>query len=331
MAAIGASDDLHAWLIRGFIEAGLPDVTFGGEVPVAGGVNWENLYLNRGVEGVLLCFPGFEPGSEWIYGVAPAGGANAVHVRCRDTLFSQSYAGLPPPQLAGRILADVRAHNEAFVAWRAQGNEPGMVEMRAIGDARGVACGQALASFLEPLQRARQPLSEGPAQGWWVAGMTRKALGAQIAMGAGADPTYRLAGEVPLHDRPEYRIYAEQVKTVGGVMMAVGAVSFIVAGLTLAWAGYNVFQQRAEVVLSSALSRDVGPIALFLAASVFAVTQVLAGWRMRVMKNLLLVRICAGFAILPCSGACWIVGLPVGGWALWTLADEKAKVLFDRG
>lgn len=329
-AAIAGADDLHAWLLRGFIEAGLPDVTLGGEYPESGAVNAENLRFNQGVEGVLLCFPGFEPGTEWIYGVAPAGGAHAVHVRCRDTLFSQSYAGLPVDQLAARILHDARTHNQAFVQWRAQGNEPSLAEQRAIGEARGVACSTTLSTFLEGRYRGGQTLSEGPSMGWWNAGMTRKALGGQIAMGQGFEASYRLAGELPVHETPEYRNYAESLKTLGTVMVVVGTVSFLIAGLSLAYAGYNVFLQKAEYILGDAWKRDAYPLSLFLMASTFALAQVVGGFRLRALRNLWLVRCCAFLAILPCVGPCWLVGLPLGAWVLYKLADDKARPIFER-
>lgn len=328
--AIAGSDDLHAWLLRGLIECGVPDVTLGGVVPEGGGVNADNLRYNQGVEGVLLCFPGFEPGSEWIYGLAPAGSGNAVHVRCRDTLYSHSYAGLPVDQLAARILNDVRAHNDAFARWRAQGGDPSSAEMRAIGDAKGVACSRAFATFLEGRYRQGQLLNEGPAFGWWNAGTSRQARGGQITTGLGNDPTYRLKGEVPLHESPEYRLYGASLQTLGLVMIIVGSISFIIAGMCLAYTGYNVFLQRAEVVLSDAWEKDAYTVGIFLTATIFALVQVVGGFRMRALRNLMLVRICAVISMLPCVGLCWIVGLPLGAWAFYKLSDEKAAPLFAR-
>jgi len=329
--AIGAASCVHAWLLRGFVECGLPDVTLGGTVPEGGAVNAENIRLNRGVEGVLLCFPGFEPGEEWVYGVAVAGAASAVHVRCRDTLFSQSYAGLPIDAIAARVLLDVRVHNEAFVRWRAGGGEVSVAESRTIGGARGIECSRDLGDFLERRYRQNLLLVEGPSQGWWIAGMSRQARGAQITTGVGNDPTYRLRAEAPIHDRPEYRLYAESLKTLGTVMFVSGLVGLLVAAISFTIAGYNVFSQRVDVMVLEAWEANLLPLLAFLGGSLYGVAQVLGGLRLRALRNLWLVRICAAVGLVPCVGTCWLVGLPLGAWVLWKLMDEKATVIFGRG
>lgn len=328
--AVGAANCVHAWLLRGLVECGLPDVTLGGVVPEAGAVNAENIRLNRGVDGVLLCFPGFEPGEEWVYALTVAGAASAVHVRCRDTLFSQAYAGLPVDALGPRILADVRAHNEAFVRWRAGGGQVSVAEQRTIGEARGIECSRDLGDFLERRYRTGQTLGNGPAEGWWIAGMSRKVQGGQIVAGVGNDPTYRLNAESPIHDRPEYRLYAESLRTLGTVMLVSGIAGLLVAGVGFTWAGYNVFSQRVDVLVLSAWEANVGPLLVFVGGMSYGVAHVLGGLRLRALRNLWLVRVCAAVGILPCVGACWLLGLPLGGWVLWKLVDEKAPAIFGR-
>ncbi len=333
--AIGAADDLLAWCLRGWVDAGLPDVTLGGEVPVGGAVNAENIRFNAGVDGVMLSFPGFAPGEEWVYRCVLVG--NALQVSCPDTLFSHAYAGLAPRDLGPRVLADVRAHNEAFVTWRAQGAEPGVGEMRAIPMPKGQAANPALVSLLERRYRAGKTLSEGPAHGWWVTAESKPALGAAIGVGGGQDPTYRLKGEVPVHELPEYREYAASVRTLGTVAISTGAAGFIGGGLALTWAGFNVFTQRADVILTKGmtgvgdlLTSNAWPLLSFVGAVVFAVAMIFAGLRMRALRNLTLVRVLLGVAAVPCSGVCCAVGLPVAGWMLFKLLDEKAPSVFGR-
>ncbi len=334
--AIGAADDLHAWLLRGFVEAGLPDVTAGGEVPEAGAFNARSVYEGGGVDGVHLCFPGYDPGEEWVYRCVVAG--VSVHVACPDTLFTHAYAGLSPAALGGRVLADARAHNEAFLAWRGQGGNPSVAEMRAIPQVRGTPASQALVRFLERRYHAGQGLAEGPSQGWWVQASTPRALGQGISAGLGYDPTYRLKGETPLHDRPEYREYAASIRTLGTVMLVTASVSMLGAGLALTYAGFNVFKHRADIILARGISgyqdlltANAWPLLFFLTAMVFAICLILAGLRMRALRNLMLVRVLLGLAAVPCSGACCLVGLPVAGWALYRLSDEKAAAVFARG
>lgn len=333
--AIAAADDLLAWCLRGFVEAGAPDVTLGGEVPEGGAVNAENLRFNAGVDGLSLCFPGVEAGEEWVYRCVAVG--SAVQVSCADTLFHHAYAGLPPAQLGGRILADARAHNEAFVKWRAQGGAPSVAEMRAIPMPRGTAVTPGLVSFVERRYRAGKTLAEGPSQGWWVAASTPMALGAGIAAGAGQDPTYRLKGEVPVHERPEYREYAASVRTLGTVCIVTGVLGGLVGGLALTWAGYNVFAQRADIILMRGVSQaadlltaNAYPLLAFVGSLIFALSMIVAGLRLRALRNLGLIRVLLGVAALPCGGACCFGGAPVSAWVLVKLMDERAPAVFGR-
>ncbi|MSQ01177.1 MAG: hypothetical protein EXR71_04685 [Myxococcales bacterium] len=333
--AIGAADDLYAWLLRGLVEAGLADITTGGEVPADGAFSAASLYEGGGVDGVPLSFPGYDAGEKWVYRCVVAG--VSVGVACPDTLFSHSYAGLAPAALGARILADARAHNQAFRAWRVQGGSASIAEMRAIPQGRGTAASGALVRFLETRYRSGQGLAAGPSQGWWVAASTPWALGQGISTGQGYDPTYRLKGEPPLHDRPEYRDYAASIRTLGAVMLVTASVSMVGAGLALTYAGFNVFNHRADIILTRGISGFQGlltanawPLAFFLTAMVFAICLIVAGLRMRALRNLLLVRVLLVMVVVPCSGACCLVGLPVAGWALYRLSDEKAAAVFGR-
>ncbi|MFN7145186.1 MAG: hypothetical protein ACK4YP_15525, partial [Myxococcota bacterium] len=93
MAAIADSDDLYAWLIRGFVESGLPDHTRGDRpwIP-SGALNLENFSQDRGVGGVLLEFLGqvggaSVPEDHYTYAVCVVRDAEGtqVVVRSEDT------------------------------------------------------------------------------------------------------------------------------------------------------------------------------------------------------------------------------------------------------
>ncbi len=336
--AIGAADDLHAWILRGWVEAGVPDVTLGG-APGAGGVfSAENVVADGGVEGLELRFPGFDPGEEWVFSAVVAGAS--VHVACADTLFSHAYAGVPPRELGRRILADARAHVDAFTAWRGQGGQPGLGEQRAIRLPRGTAASRALVNLLERRYSAGQTLVDGPANGWWLEAHAPTGLGGQITTGAGVDPTYRLRGEVPIHERPEYREYAAAMRSWGTWLIGLSVAAMIAAGFALTYFGYNVFTQRADILLTRGLdltsiqtfaTQNAWPLLSFLTSGLFSACWLLAGLRLRALANRTLIRVLLGITMLPCTGVCCFVGAPVGGWVLYRLGDEKAPAVFGAG
>ncbi len=334
--AIGPSDDLHAWLLRGFVEAGLPDLTLGGFAPEGGAFSAASLRENGGIDGLCLSFIGWEGGEDWVYRAVVLGGA--AHVTCRDTLFSHRYAGLRAQELGPRILADVRAHNDAFAAWLGQGGQPTLGEQRAIVDIRGEPASRALLDFVERRYRSGETLEAGPSAGWWIAQATRSALGAGIGMGRGVDPTYRLGAATPLHDLPEYREYADSVRSLGTWIMGLGFAAVVVAAVALTLAGYNVMQQRADVVLTRGMSSatdlleaNAYPLLAFLTSGIFSACWLLAGSRMRALRSLSLVKGLLVVSMIPCAGAWCLVGLPVGGWAFYRLLDKKAAAVFGRG
>ena len=334
--AIGAADDLHAWLIRGWVESGLPDVTLGGGLPPGGGFSAESLRLNGGAEGLELRFYGFEADDEWVYHVVVTG--PAVAVACPDTLFSHAYAGIPARELGARILADVRAHNEAFLAWRQQGGQPGLGETRAIRVPPGVPASRTFLELADRRYGVGGGFAEGPANGWWVVAHSAAALGGAITTGSGVDPTYRLKGEVPVHERPEYREYAASLRRLGGWLVGLSAASGFLAAAALFWFGFNIFQQRAEIVLmrdvhqfSDLATQNAYPLLGFLSVSLFAGCWLVAGLRLRALANLTLIRVLLVIACLPCTGGCCFAGLPLGGWVLYRLTDPKAAAIFGRG
>jgi hypothetical protein len=331
--AIGAAADLLAWVLRGWVEAGVPDHTLGGEAVEGGSFSAENIRLNGGVDGLLLAFPGFDPGEEWVYTVVAAG--SAVHVACGDTLFSHAYAGLRPEEIGGRVLADARAHNASFHAWRGQGGVAGFSESRSIRTPRGDAVSRPFQEFLERRYRLAQTLAAGPAEGWWVSAMSARVLGSAIRVGEGADPTFRLGPVSAVAESPEQRAYAASVRTLGSVVMGVSVVGALTGGLGLAWTGFNVFKQRADVILTRGLdgvgdllSLNAWPLFTFIGAVVFAGAFFAAGLQMRAVRNLMLVRVLLVVGALPCSGGCCFVGLPLGAWALYRLSSPHAAVVF---
>jgi hypothetical protein len=60
----------------------------------------------------------------------------------------------------------------------------------------------------------------------------------------------------------------------------------------------------------------------------FSVLLIVGGWRMRQAKSYGLSMVAAILALLPCSFG-WIVGLPMGIWALIVLLDPDVRDGFE--
>jgi hypothetical protein len=61
----------------------------------------------------------------------------------------------------------------------------------------------------------------------------------------------------------------------------------------------------------------------------FSMTLIVGGWRMRKLRSYGLAIAAAWLAVLPCTVG-WILGLPMGIWALVTLQNPEVKAWFDR-
>lgn len=322
MPALAGFDDLHAWLIRGFVEAGLPDHTGGGRPwNPDGALNLENLFSDQGASGLLLEFlgpAGLEPRPEDEYTyqvqvVQDATGAQVV-VRCPETVYFQAFPAQRPETLCATILAHVRQHNARFTAWRAQGGEVSYAERLGVQEVRGASCDRGLVAFLADLRKRGVPLESGPSQGWWVP--SRKDIGRAIQAGKGADPTYHIgpkSGADP--DAAENRAFAAQARQVGTVLFVLAGLTtlYLVAGGALAYWRYGG-QAMAGVVASGLL---------------WAGLAAWTGTLFRRLRSLTLARVLAVVLMLPCFGPCCAAGLPVGGWALWVLRSPRARVVFQ--
>jgi hypothetical protein len=69
-------------------------------------------------------------------------------------------------------------------------------------------------------------------------------------------------------------------------------------------------------------------IVALLVNLVFSVTILIGGWRMRQLKSHGLAMVAAVLAILPCSVG-WILGLPMGIWALSVLREPEVREAFE--
>lgn len=343
MPAIADSDDLYAWLIRGFVEAGLPDHTRGGRQWTAlGALNLENFIQDRGAGGVVLQFLGQvgdvpSPEDEYSYQVVVARGASGAEivVRSEDTLFHHAFpltqpvrqAGQESPEghevraLAGSLVGELRAHNERFTEWRANGGVASVVQRRGLPEARGVSAERGLVAVLESLRRAGRSVEEGPANRWWV--KEQAASNLRIEVGLGQEPMYATRREnVGLSQ--EDIAHAGRLRTAGTVLLVSAALALFYVFSGVGLVGWLLYAVGAD---NLATSSWVGASTI-ATGGVFAVLQAVAGFQLRRLRTRKMVTVLAALALLPCLAPCCVAGLPVSGWALYLLRDERTNKVF---
>ncbi len=329
MPAIADSDDLYAWLIRGFVESGLPDHTRGGrEWTATGALNLENFIQEQGAGGIVLEFRGQagespSPEDEYTYQVSVVRGASGtqVVVRCAETLFHHAFPDEPREALGGHIVGQVRAHNEAFTAWRAEGGETSYAQRLGIPAVRGSTCDRALVSALEGLRRANRSVVEGPANKWWVKNAARGP--AKIEAGLGLEPEYRTR-KAMVTVSPEDLAHAARLRTAGTLLVVSGVASLGFLALATAFAGYNVYTAGLRN-----LSTQPWLLAGLLGTFLFAGVHVVGGIRLRALRSRRLVQVLAVLGMLPCLAPCCGVGIPIGIWVLYLLHDERSNKVFN--
>lgn len=334
MPAIADSDDLYAWLIRGFVESGLPDHTRGGrEWTATGALNLENFIQEQGAGGIVLEFRGQagespSPDDEYTYSVSVVRDDAGTHVvvRCAETLFHHAFPGElgpgePMDVLAGHILTQLRAHNDAFTTWRAQGGETSYAQRLGIPEVRGSTCDRALVTVLEGLRRSNRSVTEGPANKWWV--KTTGPASRKIEAGLGQEPQYRTKKEL-VSISPEDLAHAKRLRGAGMLLLLSGAASLGFLVLATAFAGYNVYQ-----VGFAGLRSQPWLVASLFGTMFFGAVQVFGGLRLRALRSRGLVRVLAVLGMLPCLAPCCGLGIPVGAWVLYLLHDERSSKVFN--
>jgi len=345
LAAIADSDAPYAWLIRGFVEAGLPDHSRGSPVWIpTGALNLENFLQGQGAGGILLEFllqahdaPVSEDAYSYQVVVARAPEGTEVVVRSEDTLFHHVFSswggGAEPPRnapplgtdlvaLARHILDEVRAHNERFTAWRASGGVATVAQRRGIPPADGVVADRALLAVFETLRRANRSILEGPANRWWVT--DRVAAGpVRIEAGLGQEPQY-ITRRTTVALSPDEVEHAERLRFAGTILFVSAGFSLLVFLVATGLSGWNLYAQGTRWLFAQGWATIVGVGASF----VFAGVHVVAGWRLRQLRGRMLVTILTVLGMLPCFFPCCAAGLPAGAWVIYLLRDERTKKVF---
>lgn len=174
-------DEPHAWLIRGLVEYGWPDVTpVGGRLPPGrhGGIELARFRDSTGRDGVHLLVPAVAGGmlcsEDGVYDFSVRmfrrDGAWFAGVRCVECNYLQEFPYDPqnPLYLAGYVHQAVLAYVPQFVQWRLQGNELTWAQRKGLPEIQGEACSGLLGNFIDEMVRTRRGMDTGPTEGWWI-------------------------------------------------------------------------------------------------------------------------------------------------------------------
>lgn len=338
MAAIASFQEPYSHLLRGLVEQGVPDGTRGrfpdGDFSVD--------LLLRGQGGITLRFPAPVASMDdaWNYSIKVlTGKGDRVAVRCAETLFRHVWDRTTPAELAepgasstdlaAIILATVLEHNRSFAAWIDGGGHVTRIERAEHPDDPADTLHPDFHRWLADLYKHGKSLSDGPAAGWWASTPAdRKALGAGIRIGSGSDPFYRLGPDATEALDVAHQEHLARMGTAGTAAWVVAALMMLIACSGLSWHGFQGYNLQAIPywMLADFLSGVVALLWLPLGQGLRSPHQ-----RWLFAKGPSAARFTyVGLAIagmLPCAGPCCLVGLPVGGWIVYLLLDERAKRL----
>ncbi|MDP2305425.1 MAG: hypothetical protein Q8P18_05315 [Pseudomonadota bacterium] len=309
----------------------MPDHTRGGREWLAtGALNLENFIQEQGAGGIVLEFRGQagespSPEDEYTYQVSVVRGTGGaeVAVRCAETLFHHVLPESEPvAALAGHILGQLRAHNEAFTEWRSKGGEVTYGQRSGIPEIRGSTCDRALVTALETLRRANRSVVEGPANKWWVRAPDKSSV-TKIEAGLGIEPEYRTTKAL-VTVSPEDIAHAKRLRGAGMLLILSGLASMGFLAVATAFAGYNVYTLGVRGVTSQPWL-----LASLFGTFLFGASHIFGGLRLRSLRSKGLVRGLAILGMLPCLAPCCGIGIPVGAWVLYLLHDDRSSKVFN--
>lgn len=179
--AFGKFEEAHAWLIRGLVEYGWPDLSpVGGRIPPGrpGGFELVRFRDSGGKDGVhLLVVAGDGQHlvqEDGVYDFAlrcyRREGRWMVGLRCVEANFLQEFPFDPsnPGWAAGYVHQAIVGYVPQFVGWRLQGGELTWAQRKGLPELEGEPCTAELARFVDELVRTRRGVDTGPMEGWWL-------------------------------------------------------------------------------------------------------------------------------------------------------------------
>jgi len=360
--ALASFDEPHAWLIRGLIEYGWPDVTpLGGRVPPGrhGGLELARFRDTTGRDGIHLLVPAVTGGQacheDGVYDFTARlyrkDGQWTVAVRCAEANYLAEFPFDPdnPLYAAGYVHQGVGGYVQQFVQWRLGGGELSWAQRKGLPEIEGEPCSAGLNRFLDEMIRTRRSLDSGPAEGWWIGATSAPpppGAAAPVA-NAGAMPAGPIAvagragaGGATDADvaRDKVNAPARMLRGASVVLVLVGLVSLLNALLTVVL----FFLDRPAALASTAC---VG-----VACTALGAVSVIGAGRMRDLKKSLLPWVAIGSNIvlplligiaslsidLVCCGATapLLLCVPIALWSLAAMVhpaviktrDELARV-----
>lgn len=346
MPALAAIDEAHAWLLRGLIEGGVADGTGRSLPPTGAGVldGSDLLRLGRGNDGIRLTFmpgaglpdtPGApalpvapEPGSledGYVYQIKPVrqGVKVCTAVRCVDTLYYKEFEEAPLDSLGARVLADIRAHNAGWDAWRQRGGRVSYAERAGVPDVPGAPCSAALSNFLERHWRSGGRLEEGPEAGWWIARHESRRMGRQIGLGKGEE-AYVVKATPAEAELPENRQWLARVRWAGAGLAGAGGLSFVWCMGMVGYLLYRWWTMGFNSVFSAGW-----PLASLILNGAVGVAQVWAGLQIRQLESAFSAQLVAIVSFIPCWGPCCLPAAIPAAATLWLMRDERTEQLFQ--
>jgi hypothetical protein len=321
----------HAWLIRGLVEYGWPDVTrAGGRVApgVFGGFDLTRFSVGHGREGFSLCVPAIAD-DQWLKedGVydfhikltRSPGGELVFAVRCPEANFLEEFPfdGANPLHAAGYIHQSLTTYVPEFIRWRRGGGEVSWAQRAGMPQIQGEPCSPLLSQFINERVSLRRSMDVGPAESWWMDAEAGGWTGGAIAsVGRAAENERNDDGEL----QEASRHLAESTLKPPGIALAFLATVGLLNGLL--WLG-NVLLTIAFLATGQ-LTREPTSYVFAIAFSLIVGFSLLAGGalsiagarRYRRLESGLLVWF--SIAYVAASPMCCLLGIPVTAWAVYS-------------
>lgn len=330
----------HAWLIRGLVEYGWPDVTrVGGRVPPGsfGGFSLASFSSTGGRAGITLNVPAVADG-QWfqddgVYEFVARltrddSGRLAFAVRCAEANFLQLFVfeDSNPVYVAGFIHQALTGYVPDFVRWRQGGGEITWAQRAGLPEIPGEPCSTMLSQFVGARVSARQSLDTGPAEGWWLGGAGGgggASMPVIAQLGQAAENELRAGGM----NSASRAMIEQSVKGPAGALLFFGSAGVMQGGLWLLnilitlglYGGGMLRRPLGDYLLSVIFSTGLGLVLLLGGAAAVA-----GGRRYMQLKGGVLPWVSMAYAVL--LPGCCLFGLPTALWAayVWRRPEVRA-------
>ncbi|MEL6347601.1 MAG: hypothetical protein AAFV53_31125 [Myxococcota bacterium] len=321
----------HAWLIRGLVEYGYPDVTpDGGRVPpgVFGGLDLSRFSSTSGRDGVTVIIPAVADG-DWVQEDGAYSftvrltrndqGQLAFVVRSPDANYIQQFDFDPsqPTYAAGFIHQALQEYVPEFVRWRLQGNEVGWSQRDGLPEFPGEPCSTGLAQFIGGRIRTRQRFDAGPHEGWWIGDAPAPKQMIYATVGRASENIRDEDGQMQAADRAQIiqtvSVPAGALTFLSSLGILQGVLWLLNVPLTLGlYAGGMLNRELTSYLLSLVFSSVLG-----LGLLIGGIVSVMGARRYRQLRGGIVPWVSMVYTAFAPSMCC-LFGLPVSVWAAIT-------------